>query len=91
MLTKSIDRILASDLKAGVRCCRDLTTRQMADALDPLVTGGWLIPEEPYPSNRAWTVVPGLRQAFEERSVVEARRRAAVRDEIAKIGAQQDD
>jgi hypothetical protein len=72
-------RFLASDLMAEVRACRGIGTKEMGDLLDPLVTGGWIEPETPFPNNRAWTVHPMLRKAFAERAVAEQARREEVR------------
>jgi hypothetical protein len=79
ILTKAPMRFLASDLMAEVRACRGIGTKEMGDLLDPLVTGGWIEPETPFPNNRAWTVHPMLRKAFAERAVAEQARREEVR------------
>jgi hypothetical protein len=88
ILTSAPDRILASDLKASVRSCRNLSTRELNDALDPLVTGAWLRPETDFPSNRAWFVAQGVRQHFADRGEQERERRAEVRELIRAIGQQ---
>jgi hypothetical protein len=81
------ERITASDLTNAVRSCRPLGSKGIADALDPLVTGGWLTPEHDYPNNRAWFFNPAIRSLFAERTVAERERRAAVREQIAQIAA----
>ena len=58
ILTKAQPRFLASDLMAGVGACRGMGTKEINELLDPLVTGGWIEPEVPFPNNRAWTVTP---------------------------------
>ena len=58
------ERILASDLTTGVRACRQLGSKAIGEALDPFVTGGWLAPENDYPSNRAWFFNPAIRGQF---------------------------
>jgi Protein of unknown function (DUF3987) len=86
ILTHPCDRIVSSDIKASVRSCRSLSTKELNDALDPLVTGAWLRPETDFPSNRAWSVSPGLRQHFADRTDQERERRAEVRELIQNIG-----
>jgi Protein of unknown function (DUF3987)/Primase C terminal 2 (PriCT-2) len=88
ILTSAPDRIVASDIKAGVRSCRALSSREMNDALDPLVTGGWLRPETDFPSNRAWFLHSALRRHFTERAKVERERRTEVRRIIEEIARQ---
>lgn len=90
ILTRAKDRFVASDLTAAMKWCRNLTTKQMNEMLEPLVNGGWLTPEEPWPQiNRGWKVTPGLGQAFAERASTETRRRAEVRDLIARAKGSQ--
>jgi hypothetical protein len=85
ILTKAPMRFLASDVMAGVRACRGMGTKELGDLLDPLVTGGWIEPEIPFPSNRAWAVHPKLREAFAERAVAEQARREKVRRLFSQI------
>jgi hypothetical protein len=87
LLTKAPSRVRASDVTSNVKGCRGMGLKQLAGALDPLVAGGWLEPEEPFPSNRAWALNPELRAAFTERTKVEAERRAAVRALIGRMGS----
>ena len=87
ILTSTDNRILASDITSGVKACRGMQLKQLTELLDPLVTGGWLDPEEPYPSNRAWIVVDNLRQAFAERRSAEAERKAATRELFRRLDA----
>jgi hypothetical protein len=54
LLTKAPNRVRATDVASGVAGCRGMGSKRLTEALDPLVIGGWLEPEEPFPSNRAW-------------------------------------
>ena len=85
LLTQAPSRVRSSDVTSNVKACRGMGIKQLADALDPFVTGGWLEPEEPFPSNRAWALNSELRAAFAERAAVEADRRAAVRALIGRM------
>jgi hypothetical protein len=87
VLTKAPDRILASDLATNVRACRSLSAKELNEAIDPLVTGGWMEPEEPYPTNRAWQLHPALRGHFADRAEIERARRAALRRLFQRIGS----
>jgi hypothetical protein len=86
ILTKAATRFVASDLTAGVRGCRGMRTKDIGEMLDPLVSGGWLEPENPFPTNRAWEVHPMLRSALAERVKAEAERRARVRELWKMVG-----
>jgi hypothetical protein len=86
VLTKAPMRFLASDVTAGVRSCRAKGTKELSDALDPLVAGGWLEPESPYPSNRAWKIHPQLRTHFAVRAETERERREQTRAFWRQIG-----
>jgi Protein of unknown function (DUF3987) len=86
ILTKAPVRFLASDVTTGVRACRGMGTKDLGDLLDPLVTGGWIEPETPFPNNRAWTVHPKLREAFTDRAEAERARREEVRRLFSQIG-----
>jgi hypothetical protein len=90
VLTKAPMRFRAADVTANVRACRALGTRDLADALDPFVTGGWLEPESPYPSNRAWKIHPQLRTQLAERAATEVRRRAQIRTFWRELGEKSD-
>jgi hypothetical protein len=85
ILTKAPPRFLASDVMAGVRACRGMGTKELGELLDPLAAGGWIEPETPFPSNRAWEVHPKLREAFAERAVAEQTRREEVRRLFGQI------
>ena len=87
VLTKAPQRFLASDVTAGVRACRGMGTKELSDLLDPLVAGGWIEPETPFPSNRAWTIHPYLRVTFAERAATERARRDAARVLVTSIGS----
>jgi hypothetical protein len=78
------ERILASDLTNGVKSCRRLGSKGVAEVLDPFVTGGWLFPETDYPNNRAWFFPPAIRTKFAERTITERDRRTRIRDLMAR-------
>jgi hypothetical protein len=85
LLTKAKNQVVASDLTAGVKACRPLNTKQIGEALDRFVTGGWLEPLKDFPGNRKWHLNPGVRGAFAERAETERARRQAIRDQIEGI------
>jgi hypothetical protein len=60
LLTKAKERVLASDITSGVKACRGMGSKPLAELLDPFITGGWLEPEAPFPGNRAWIFDPYL-------------------------------
>ena len=76
LLTKAPTRFTAGNVQQGVASCARKPLKFIQSALDPLVTGGWLEPETDYPSNRAWTLVDGVREVFAERAKTERERRA---------------
>ena len=78
LLTKAPTRFTAAYVQRGVAGCSGKSLKFIQCALDPLVTGGWLEPETEYPSNRAWTLVEGVREVFAERVRAERERRAAL-------------
>ena len=55
--------------------------------LDPLITGGWLVPETEYPNNRAWLFNPAIRTLFAERMVAERERRTTIREHLAQMSS----
>jgi hypothetical protein len=63
-----------------------MKTKEISDALDPLVTGGWLEPEAPHPSNRSWTIHPALRDSMAEHVELQRVRREEARQLVASIG-----
>jgi hypothetical protein len=71
LLNTPRDQIRASDLTNNVKACRSLAAKEIGAVLDRFVTGGWLEPENDFPSNRRWTLQPGVRAAFAERQVSE--------------------
>jgi hypothetical protein len=85
LLTKAKHRLVASDLTSGVKACRGMGLKEVAKALDPFVTGGWLNAEDPYPSNKAWIFEPNVRAAFADRAEFESVRRAEIRKQIGRI------
>ncbi len=86
ILTRAPVRFLASDLTAGVWACRGISTKELGELLDPLVTGGWIEPEVPFPSNRAWIINPNLRAAFAARAATESARREEAHRLILRLG-----
>jgi hypothetical protein len=85
LLNKAKDRVLASDLTAGVAGCRGLTSRQIGEALDRFITGGWLEPESEFPTNRAWRLDIAVRQVFAGTAQAERERHEAIRAQIREI------
>lgn len=81
------ERIVASTITNGVRLCRGMSLRRLAEVLDPLIAGGWLTAETPYPDNNAWIVTRGLRDALARRAAAERERRLAAREAILAAAA----
>lgn len=85
------ERIVASSITSGVRLCRGMSLKRLAEVLDPLIAGGWLTPETPYPDNNAWFVTQGLREALRQRAEAERARRLAAREAIKAAAADRRD
>jgi hypothetical protein len=81
------ERIVASSITSGVRACRGMSLKRLAEVLAPLVAGGWLRPETSFADCNAWSVTGGLREAFAARRTAEAERRAATRVLILEVCA----
>lgn len=79
LLIKRLTRLVISDLTSNVRQCRKLPVHDVLRMVSPLVSGGWLVPENETPNNRAWLVNPYVHVKFEPRAALEANRRAAAR------------
>ena len=77
-------KITTRDLQRNVAVCRNMTTKEMNAALEPLVDGGWVVPAEPYPTNRMWSVNPGLQNQFPERLALERARVATIKDAMCQ-------
>ncbi len=75
ILTGGRTRIVPSDFTAGVAHLRGLGTVDLAVQIDPLVAGGWLIPEGPIRAPSAWTVAPCVVEQFAGRAGSERRRK----------------
>jgi hypothetical protein len=90
LLTKAKPRVLASDLMAAVKACRGRSLKEISQMLEPLVAGGWLEPENEFPSNRAWLMNPAVRPAFVARAKSERERRQGIYDRIRSIGSGED-
>ena len=86
ILTRAPTRFLASDLTAGVRSCRGMGTKELSELLDPLVAGGWIEPETPFPTNRAWMPHHQLRETLAAQAETERARREHVRNLLSQIG-----
>jgi len=80
-------QVSARDLMRNVAVCRNMTTKELNIAMEPLVNGGWAKPAEPYPNtNRVWFVNPRLQQIFPERLAEETARVAAVKQAMNQLG-----
>jgi hypothetical protein len=78
ILTSGKDRIVPSDLTVNVRDLRGSGLWDLNQKLSPLIAGGWLTPEEPGPTARAWTVNSAVHELFRTRAEEEERRKAAM-------------
>lgn len=69
ILTSDKARYTGRDFSQNISRARGLGTKEMAQALSPLVNGGWLVEEAVAgrPDARAWTVTPGLRERLAAR------------------------
>ena len=83
VLAKKLTRVVVSDLTSNVRQCRRMPVNEVARAVSPLISGGWLNPETDGPGNRAWLVNPAVHVKFENRAGREIARRAQARFLIA--------
>jgi hypothetical protein len=90
ILVNDQPRFRVSDFTANVRSCRGLDQKRITEALGPLVAGGWLDPETPYPTNKAWKVNPQLRAHFQERAAAERARRQEAQELWREIAAKSD-
>jgi hypothetical protein len=79
LLTKAPTRIRASDFSKHIRACRELSLKQLNEVLEPLVTGGWLEPKIPFPTNREWRLIEAVRGAMAHRAAAAAERREEIR------------
>lgn len=86
VLTKAPMRFRAGDVTANVRSCRGIGSKELSDAIDPLVTGNWVEPETPFPNNRAWLIHPQLREVLATRREAERARREAIRSLCVQLG-----
>lgn len=84
VLAKKLPRVVVSDLTSNVRQCRRMGLNEVARAVSPLVSGGWLVPETDAPNNRAWLVNPAVHVRFENRAGREMARRAQARALISQ-------
>jgi hypothetical protein len=78
ILTSGKTRILPSDLTVNVSDLRGLGTWDLNQRISPLVAGGWLMPNEPGPVPKSWTVNPRVHDYFRDRSAAEERRKASL-------------
>jgi hypothetical protein len=86
LLTGAPVKIRSSDFGKHTRSCRGLSLADLNDALDPLVTGGWLEPVSPFPGNREWKLNAGVREAMAHRVTAAAERREQNRKLAETIG-----
>jgi hypothetical protein len=87
LLTDAPARIRASDFGKHVRACRDFSLAALKQALDPLVGGGWLHPEVPFPGNNVWVLDPDVRAAMAHRMAEATERRERNRRLAESIGS----
>jgi hypothetical protein len=85
LLTSAPQRVRASDFGRHLRACRGLDGKALMQALDPLVTGGWLSPEDPFPSNRVWHLDPQVRTVMSHRVAEATARREELRTLFKRI------
>ena len=78
ILTSGKTRIVPSDISTNVRDCRGLGIWDINQRVSPLVAGGWLMPDQPGPIARWWSVNPQIAAQFAARAEDEKRRKAAV-------------
>ena len=76
ILTSGKTRIVPSDLTSNVGDLRGLSQWDLTQRVSPLVAGGWLIPNEPGPVPRSWTVAPSVLERFAVQAATEERRKA---------------
>jgi hypothetical protein len=89
LLTSAPMRIRASDFSKHIRACRDLSRKQLNEVLEPLVTGGWLEPKTPFPTNREWRLIEGVRSVMAHRIAAAMERREELRRLWERIGVDQ--
>jgi len=78
IVTSEVKVVTARDLMRNVTGMRGLSTRDIHARVSPLVAGGWLVPDNPYPENTKWHVTPAVARQFEARKRDEERRKAEV-------------
>jgi hypothetical protein len=78
ILTSRKTKILPSDLTTNVWDFRGLGIWDVNKRVSPLVAGGWLIPDHPGPTARAWTVNPQVQAQFTARTQDEERRKTKI-------------
>jgi hypothetical protein len=86
ILTKSLRRLLMSDLTADVRACRGLSSDDVRRLVSPLEAGGWLQPEKEF-GNTRWLVSSLVHERFADQARRESERRRATREMILRAGA----
>ena len=78
ILTSGKVRFVASDFTYNVADLRGLSVFDLHKRLSPLVAGGWLIPVDKGPANRAWVVNGEVRARFKERAKTEEARKQSL-------------
>ena len=81
IVTSGVKVVTARDLTRNVTGMRGLSVREIYARVSPLVAGGWLVPDQPYPENTKWNVTPAVARQFEARKREEERRKA----ELARL------
>jgi hypothetical protein len=89
LLTTSPEQVRAADFKRFVHNCRGLSLGELNQALEPLVSGGWLEPETPYPTNRTWKLDVTVRTVPAQRIATAQARREEKRVMYERIRAGQ--
>jgi hypothetical protein len=87
LLTSAPVRLRASDFGKYVRPCRGLSLAELNEALDPFVTGGWLEPKIPFPTNREWKLDVRVRSAMAHRIAAATARRDEKRQMFERLRA----
>jgi hypothetical protein len=79
VLTCGLDRIRLADLTNNVWDCRGKDVIEINQRVSPLVAGAWLLPTEPGPACRAWTVNrSAIDRQFAARMTTEREKKAAL-------------
>lgn len=91
ILSKKLERIVMSDMTSNVRQCRKLSVYEVLRMVSPLVSGGWLNPEQETPTNRAWLVNPAVHMTFADRAATERVRRQTAFSLLTGLSGEEND